>query len=236
VLPDDVDEAVERYGSVSEHEEGRALDYMLDANNAADRAVANDFLGWLLATDQYGNQHAMARRLGVMYIIWNRQIWGAYRASEGWRTYSCDGTPGSCHTNHIHISFSWAGALRQTTWWTQAGDSSMSDVDNNRAADLVLTTDEPSGGSAGWVLLSTWQSFLSPAKWWNGSVYGWSGVTPLVRDVNGDRRADFVYLTNEGANGTKAFVALSTGSGWIAPQLWWNGTGWGYSGIKGYLS
>jgi hypothetical protein len=100
----------------SEHYEGRALDYSLNVNTAADRAVANDILAWLLATDQYGNKHAIARRLGIMYIIWNRQIWGAYRPQ--WRPYSCDGTPSSCHTNHIHFSFSWAGARRQTTWWT----------------------------------------------------------------------------------------------------------------------
>jgi hypothetical protein len=100
----------------SEHYEGRALDYSLNVNTAADRAVANDILAWLLATDQYGNKQAIARRLGIMYIIWNRQIWGAYRPQ--WRPYSCDGTPSSCHTNHIHFSFSWAGARRQTTWWT----------------------------------------------------------------------------------------------------------------------
>jgi hypothetical protein len=101
----------------SEHYEGRALDYSLNVDNAADRAVADDILTWLLATDEYGNTHAMARRLGIMYIIWNRQIWGAYRPQ--WRPYSCDGTPSGCHTNHIHLSFSWAGARRQTTWWTE---------------------------------------------------------------------------------------------------------------------
>jgi len=105
-------------GDVSEHYDGRALDYMLDANVAADRAVADDFLTWLLATDQYGNPHAMARRLGVMYVIWNKQIWGSYRPNDGWLARPCDGTPSDCHTNHIHLSFSRAGALRQTSWWT----------------------------------------------------------------------------------------------------------------------
>jgi len=102
----------------SEHYDGRALDYMLKANNRGERAIANDVLTWLLATDQHGNRHAMARRLGVMYIIWNRQIWGAYRPSQGWQPYRCDGTPSGCHTNHIHVSFGWPGAQRQTTWWT----------------------------------------------------------------------------------------------------------------------
>jgi hypothetical protein len=99
--------------TVSEHFEGRALDYGLNVNNAGERAIANDFLNWLLATDQYGNRHAMARRLGVMYIIWNRQQWRAYRPAEGWQPYGGSNP----HTDHIHISFIWAGALRQTSWW-----------------------------------------------------------------------------------------------------------------------
>jgi len=105
-------------GDTSEHKEGRALDYSLSVTNDGERAVADDVLGWLLATDQHGNPHAMARRLGLMYIIWNHRIWASYRASEGWRPYSCDGTASGCHTNHIHFSFGWPGALRQTTWWT----------------------------------------------------------------------------------------------------------------------
>ncbi|MEV4624913.1 hypothetical protein AB0J90_01295 [Micromonospora sp. NPDC049523] len=110
-------------GGTSEHKEGRALDYSLDVNNAGQAADAQDILNWLHATDQYGNQHAIARRLGIMYVIWNRKIWSASRASEGWRNYSCDGTPSSCHTNHIHFSFSWSGAREQTTWWTGAVSS-----------------------------------------------------------------------------------------------------------------
>jgi hypothetical protein len=101
-------------GGRSEHKEGRALDYMLDVGDAADRAVANDVLTWLLATDRHGNRHAIARRIGIMYVIWNRQIWKSYAASRGWQPY----TGSNPHTDHIHYSFSWAGALRQTTWWT----------------------------------------------------------------------------------------------------------------------
>jgi len=101
-------------GGTSEHKEGRALDYMLDIKDSADRAVANDVLAWLMATDKYGNTHAMARRLGIMYIIWNRKIWWSYRASSGWQNY----TGSNPHTDHIHFSFSWRGALKQTSWWT----------------------------------------------------------------------------------------------------------------------
>ncbi len=101
----------------SEHYEGRALDYSLNVNNAEQLADAEDIITWLLATDEHGNTHAVARRLGIMYIIWNRQIWAAYRPY--WRPYRCNGTPSSCHTNHIHFSFSWPGARKQTTWWTE---------------------------------------------------------------------------------------------------------------------
>jgi hypothetical protein len=55
----------------------------------------------------------MARRLGVMYIIYNRRIWASYRAEEGWRPY----VGASPHTDHIHFSFSWAGARKQTSYW-----------------------------------------------------------------------------------------------------------------------
>ena len=96
-------------GGTSEHKEGRAIDWMVDVGNPA----ADELLTWLLGTDAEGNEYAMARRLGVMYIVWNRKIWGAYRSAEGWRAYS-----GDPHTDHIHISFSWAGARKETSFWT----------------------------------------------------------------------------------------------------------------------
>jgi hypothetical protein len=60
-----------------------------------------------------GRRFAMARRLGVMYIIHNRRIWGSYRATEGWRPY----VGANPHTDHVHFSFSWAGARKQTSYW-----------------------------------------------------------------------------------------------------------------------
>ncbi|MEV4820598.1 VCBS repeat-containing protein, partial [Micromonospora sp. NPDC049274] len=101
-------------GDTSEHKEGRALDYGFDVNDSAERAQADDLINWLLATDQYGNKHAMARRLGIMYIIWNKQQWRAYDPSAGWQPYTGE-IP---HTDHIHFSFSWSGANKRTSWWS----------------------------------------------------------------------------------------------------------------------
>jgi peptidoglycan hydrolase-like protein with peptidoglycan-binding domain len=99
---------------VSEHEEGRAWDWMLDVRDPADRQVANSVLGWLLAPGPHGELAWNARRFGVMYVIWDDRIWGSYRASEGWRHYA----GANEHTDHIHFSFSWAGAEKRTSWWT----------------------------------------------------------------------------------------------------------------------
>jgi len=101
-------------GGQSEHKEGRALDYPFNAFDGAQFVQARQLLDWLLATDRHGNPHALARRLGIMYIVWNRKQWRAYRPDAGWLPYK--GT--NPHTDHIHFSFGRAGARQQTTWWT----------------------------------------------------------------------------------------------------------------------
>ncbi|GAA1972483.1 hypothetical protein GCM10009817_10790 [Terrabacter lapilli] len=111
--------------STSEHFDGRAVDFFLNVRDATQSAQASAFLSWLTAPDAAGNAFANARRLGVMYVIWNDKIWATYRASEGWRPYSnCASTPASssdtnCHRNHIHISMSWEGAMGRTSYWTR---------------------------------------------------------------------------------------------------------------------
>ncbi|WP_018350290.1 peptidase inhibitor family I36 protein [Longispora albida] len=97
------------------HDQGRALDWGLNSGNAGERDIASTVLGWLLATRD-GEPHAIARRLGINFIIWNRQI--IYLMTEysdhNWHPYG----GASPHTDHIHFEFGWAGAQRQTTWWT----------------------------------------------------------------------------------------------------------------------
>jgi peptidoglycan hydrolase-like protein with peptidoglycan-binding domain len=96
-------------GGDSEHKEGRAWDWMLDVNNPRHRRVAGDFLSWLTRNDG-----RTARRLGVMYVIYNRKMWRAYDIGAGWTAYSGS----SPHTDHIHLSFTWAGARGRTSFWT----------------------------------------------------------------------------------------------------------------------
>lgn len=97
-------------GGTSEHKEGRAWDWKLNYPHPA----ADALLKWLLATDAQGNKHAMARRLGIMYMIWNRKIWKAYQSTKGWQPY----TGASPHTDHVHFSFSWNGANKTTSYWS----------------------------------------------------------------------------------------------------------------------
>lgn len=124
----------------SEHYDGRAVDTFFNVRNAAERAEATTLISWLLATDAAGNRYANARRLGIMYIIWNDKMWSSYRSSEGWRPYSTCATTTStsydtaCHRNHIHLSLSWEGAMGRTSYWT----NSVAPVDYGpcRPADL----------------------------------------------------------------------------------------------------
>jgi peptidoglycan hydrolase-like protein with peptidoglycan-binding domain len=111
-------------GIASEHYEGRAVDWFTSVRDPAGAARAKALLDWMLAADAAGRPDANARRLGVMYLIWNNRIWGSYRAAEGWRPYStCAAHPErsrdtACHRDHVHISLGWAGAAGRTSFWT----------------------------------------------------------------------------------------------------------------------
>ena len=104
-------------GSVSEHYEGRALDWAIDRTNAAQVGEAHAFLDWLFGNDAAGVPAGNARRLGVMYAIYDSQIFGTYDLADGWRGYPCSGVTG-CHQDHVHLSLSWAGAAAATSWWS----------------------------------------------------------------------------------------------------------------------
>lgn len=99
--------------ATSEHLDGRAWDWEVDVGRPKQFAAATDLLNWLLADGPDGRPGYWARRLGIMYIIYNDRIWGSYRSGEGWR----DLGGGDPHTDHVHFSFSWAGAAGTTSFW-----------------------------------------------------------------------------------------------------------------------
>ncbi|HEX8074239.1 MAG TPA: N-acetylmuramoyl-L-alanine amidase [Thermoleophilaceae bacterium] len=103
--------------TLSLHGEGRALDWGLNANDPTELAAANAIVAELLATDADGNPHALARRMGVQEIIWNRQIWTAgSRAAQGMRPYGGVNP----HTDHIHVGQNHDGAQGRTSFWAAA--------------------------------------------------------------------------------------------------------------------
>lgn len=97
-------------GGTSEHKDGRAWDWMVNATSRSDRKKVDALIDWLLEKDKRGHKWARARRLGIMYFIWDQRIWSPW---YGWNPYSGS----SPHRDHVHFSFSWPGAKKQTSYW-----------------------------------------------------------------------------------------------------------------------
>ncbi|AGL14355.1 hypothetical protein [Actinoplanes sp. N902-109] len=85
--------------SSGEHPKGRACDFSAAAGGFENKAATG-------GDKTYGDNLAAylvknSDRLGVMYVIWYRQIW---LPSSGWKAYSATGDPAAVHTNHVHLS------------------------------------------------------------------------------------------------------------------------------------
>ncbi|HEY6594698.1 MAG TPA: hypothetical protein VI011_11415 [Asanoa sp.] len=83
-----------RYGGPYEHPKGRACDFSLQKSGFS---VAQN-----MDMKTYGNNVAAflvrnADRLGILYVIWYRQVWWP---GAGWHSYS----GASSHTDHVHMS------------------------------------------------------------------------------------------------------------------------------------
>jgi hypothetical protein len=109
--------------STSEHQEGRAFDWTLDAGKKADRRRARTFLDAVLAEDKHGNTDAKARRMGIMYLIWNDRMYSAWDDFEpkDYLSSSCK-TVDSCsktlrHRDHLHVSLTRAAGRGGTSWY-----------------------------------------------------------------------------------------------------------------------
>lgn len=88
-----------RSGGSGEHPKGRACDFSASRDGFANVSATG-------GDRTYGNNLAAffvknASRLGVLYVIWYRQIW---MPGTGWRSYSGGGSPAADHTNHVHVS------------------------------------------------------------------------------------------------------------------------------------
>jgi len=83
-----------RNGGPFEHPKGRACDWSLQKSgfapwhNQDTRMYGNNVMAFLVRN---------ADRLGILYVIWNRQIWFP---ATGWKSYHGP----SNHTDHVHVS------------------------------------------------------------------------------------------------------------------------------------
>lgn len=109
--------------SRSEHQESRAFDWLLDASDPADEALAVALLDEILAPDDTGQPHALARRMGIMYVIWNDTMYASYDgfAPKRYLSSSCR-TKRTCsptlrHRDHLHVSLTRKGARGKTSWY-----------------------------------------------------------------------------------------------------------------------
>lgn len=110
-------------GSASLHAESRAIDW-----HPSSRLAAAALIELLLAPDKAGNQHALARRMGIQELIWDCAYWGAGAPQFGKYDY-CYGRngkrkrgldPTAAHMDHVHIGFSKQGANGRTSFWRLA--------------------------------------------------------------------------------------------------------------------
>jgi hypothetical protein len=110
-------------GPTSEHQAGRALDWSVDVRDRTDRRRAKALLKELFASDRRGNADALARRMGVMYVIWDDRMYPAWHGFEP-EPYLNSGCPSlkRCsrtlrHRDHVHVSLSRDGAMGRTSWY-----------------------------------------------------------------------------------------------------------------------
>jgi hypothetical protein len=237
----------------SDHKEGRAWDWIVNAGVPAQKAIADRVIdGWLLAPDDWGNQHAMLRRLGIKYIIWNRRIWSTN--TRNWQTYSCDGTPNGCHTNHVHFSFTRRGARKQTSWWhAPRVDGPGAAASGNRVDVAVRGTDGqvylrsflPENGSwSAWQALGGYAKAGPAAVWWSGQLHifvrgadDWifqriwssgSGWGPWVRRFGPVRSQPFATTYNGALHVLARQPNTSNTLHW-----WWTGSSWASENLGG---
>jgi hypothetical protein len=110
-------------GSTSEHTEGRAFDWTLDAGTRKGRRAAEAFLDRARRTDRWGRTDALARRMGIMYVIWDDRMYAAWRGfrPEPYLSSSCPSRKRCSktlrHRDHVHVSLTRKAARARTSWY-----------------------------------------------------------------------------------------------------------------------
>jgi hypothetical protein len=231
-------------GTLSDHADGRAWDWLMNVSRPTDRAMVDQVLDWLLRTDERGHRNAIARRIGITYIIWNHLYYRVGSDDARWVPYTSTSDP---HDTHVHFSFSVAGAAQQTSWWTERGPlgwllrtASATPFDLGEGAvrplagdwdgdgrDTTGAYDATSGQFTLWHTLATWASATTTpaigpfgaipfAGDWDGSGHDEIGVyEPLARR--------FSFFVRSGAEARPAQVFGVAGDLPIIGD--WNGDG-----------
>lgn len=110
-------------GSRSEHHEGRAFDWSVDVRRPSDRARVARLMRDLFAPNAAGEPDALARRMGIMYLIWNDRIWSAWDGfvARPYRSSSCPSLRRCSrtlrHLDHVHVSLTRGAGAGHTSWY-----------------------------------------------------------------------------------------------------------------------
>ena len=109
--------------SVSEHQEGRAVDWTNDATTKAARKRVAAFMDDAFGPDHRDRPAALARRMGIMYVIWDDRIYSAWNGFEPEKYLSSSCTKlKTCsktlrHRDHVHVSLTRQGGFGKTSFF-----------------------------------------------------------------------------------------------------------------------
>jgi hypothetical protein len=119
-------------GGYSVHAEGRAVDLTANAHDTHQRALADDYVNWLIENDD---------ELGVQRIIWNHRVW---TSGGSWKPYT--NKAAGPHTDHLHVELNRDGAA--TVHPLLTGNGPIEEDDLTPEQDKMLQTVNHNAGQA----------------------------------------------------------------------------------------